>query len=209
MSAHATTFQLSEAEKIVIGLDDQSEMMHCCYEAPVFFVGESERLQIDCDSVRSCMEHLQYLLMKALNNELQLHESIQNNLGYLYTQYKFYWYDSSILETMGFVFEDNKGKKRWVGKGLLLFAHDVAVWIYNDSKKDIVLEFTPWYKGNRFDEEGETDFTNYDAFLKNYKPLFTRVIPRDVAQQWLDQANKILQHIADNVERFAKEAESK
>jgi len=205
MNLYEITFQLNESEKIVIKFGEQAVMMNCCHEVPIFFVGESERLQIDCDSIRSCTQHLQSLLMKALNNELQLHKSVQNNIGYLYTQYKFYWYDSSILETMGFVFEDNKGKKRWVGKGYLLFAHDVAVWIYNDSKEDIVLEFTPWYTGNNFDEEGETDFTQYDAFLKEYKSLFTRIIPRDVAQQWLDQANQILQQIADNVERLAKE----
>lgn len=209
MSAYVIIFQLNELEKIVIEFDDASIMMNCCHEVPIFFIGQSERLQIDCDSVRSCTEHLQCLLLRALNNELQLHHSIQNNIGYLYTQYKFYWYDSSILETMGFVFEDNKGKKRWVGKKHLLFAYDIAVWIYNDSNGNIVLEFTPWYTGNNFDEEGETDFTQYDAFLKSYKPLFTRVISREVAARWLNQANQILQQIADNVEPLAEKKESK
>ena len=45
----------------------------------------------------------------------------------------------------------------------------------------------------------------WQAWHKDYKPLFIRTLPREVAQQWLDQANSILKQITDNIERFEKE----
>jgi|SRR5579872_293375 len=206
MNLHEITFQLNESEKIIIELNEPLSMVHCCYEAPLFFVTKTEKIQIDSADVRYYMHQLQSLLVMALDNQLQLHESVQDYIGYFYAQYMFYWYDREIAKEFGLIFDEDN---RWVGNKHLLFAYDIAIWMYNDADGAIVLEFTPWYTQNRFDEEGETDFTQYDSFLKNYKTLFSRTISCEVAEQWLTQANQILQQIADNIERFSKKKESK
>ena len=148
------------------------------------------------------MHKLVSLLVKASSNQLLRHESVSSTIGSLFTSYRFYSFDSELSKQQGLVFDE---EDEWVGNKHLLFAHDIAVWIYNDQNSEIILEFTPWYKGNYFDDEGETDFTQYEQFLKDYKLLFTRTLPREVGQQWLDQANNILKQIAENTERFEKE----
>ena len=209
MSTSKIVFSLNETEKIVIELHDAINRIHCCSDASIFFVQGVQQYLLEKWMLSFNIPILSSLLSQALKNKLPMHKLIMEDLGYLYAQYRFYSADRIMLGKLGFVFEKVDGQYSWMGEKYLLWAYDMAAWLYNDTDGNIVLELAPVYKGNRFDEEGETDFTDYDAFLKNYKPLFTRVIPRDVAQQWLDQANKILQHIADNVERFAKEAESK
>jgi hypothetical protein len=202
MSLYEIVFKLNELERIVIELDDISVMMDCCCEVPLLFFKGLEKIQIDLDSVRSYMRGLISSLTQALDNQLIPHESIAHDWGLLYAHYSFYCFDRAISKRLGIVLDV---KNNWIGNKHLLFAYDIAVWVYNDVSGAIKLDFTPWYSGNYFDFEGETDFTQYDQFLKDYKPLFTRTIPREIAQQWLDQANSILKQIADNSERLEKE----
>ncbi len=42
----------------------------------------------------------------------------------------------------------------------------------------------------------------FEQFLNTYKPLCTKILSSNIAQQWLDQATSILDHIAVNTARF-------
>ena len=202
MHRNEILFTLNTTESIVLFLEKTLAVVHCCYEAPIFFRSEGQEFLLSEDTVRHHMHKLVSLLVKASSNQLLRHESVSSTIGSLFTSYRFYSFDSELSKQQGLVFDE---EDEWVGNKHLLFSHDIAVWIYNDQNSEIILEFTPWYKGNYFDDEGETDFTQYEQFLKDYKLLFTRTLPREVGQQWLDQANNILKQIAENTERFEKE----
>jgi hypothetical protein len=204
MHRNEILFSLTQTESMVLVLEESLTEVHCCYEAPVFFRGKEGEFLLSDDTVRHHMYKLVSLLTKSLSNGLLCHKSLHLNIGSLFTRYRFYSFDQDMAEKQGLIFDE---EDEWVGTKHLLFAYDIAVWIYNDQQSAIILEFTPWYKGNYFDFEGETDFTQYEQFLKDYKPLFTRTLPRDVAQQWLDQANSILKQITENSERFEKEGQ--
>ena len=69
---------------------------------------------------------------------------------------------------------------------------DLVTWIYNDNKNNIILELTPiwpWHFDNP--EEGET-FITYEKFMKNYQSYLTRIISKDVAEQWVQQCKEAL-----------------
>ena len=200
MSTSRIVFSLDKEEKIVIELQDAINRMHCCSEAPIFFVQGDQRYLLEKWMLSFNIPILSSLLNQALQNELPIHQLIMEDLGYSYAQYRFYSADRIMLEKFGFVFEKVDGQYSWIGEKYLLWAYDMAAWLYNDHNGNIVLEITPVYKGNKFDFDGETDFTQYEQFLKDYKPLCIRTIPCEVAQQWLDQANGLLRLIADNTE---------
>ena len=46
-----------------------------------------------------------------------------------------------------------------------------------------------------FDTEDDKNGISYEEWIKTYKPYLVRTIPRDVAEQWLMQANDILEQI--------------
>jgi|SRR5579872_2427792 len=201
MNTSKLVFSLNKTEMIVVEFQDDIDKMHCCSEAPIFFVQGAQKYMLENWTLSFNIPILSSLLNLVLKNELQLHALITKDLGYLYAQYKFYSADRTMLEKIGFVFEQVNGQYSWVGERYLVWAYDMAVWLYNDGNGDIVLELTPVYKGNKFDFDGETDFTQYEQFLRDYKPLFTRTLSREVAQQWLEQANSILRQMTENSER--------
>lgn len=42
---------------------------------------------------------------------------------------------------------------------------------------------------------------------KSYKPFYTRIIPKEVAEQWLKQCKLLLQTIHDNTKRLDEQEE--
>src|SRR5437016_11155825 len=123
MNKNEIIFFLNENEKIVINLEDPLEEVHCCYEAPVAFIKNSKRYSLSQDAVFYNIKFMRSLLKKCLNKELKLHESIHENIGYLYAQYSFYWFDKEISQQLGLVFTGDS----WVGFKHLLFAYDLAI----------------------------------------------------------------------------------
>lgn len=209
MDKHEILFKINEVEKVIIELKEPLEMVHCCYEVPIVLAKEEKKYIVAYDSIKSNMESLDIVFTKALQNQLQLHSSIQGNIGYLFTHYKFYGFNREKLESLGLVFEHDSGD--WVGENHLLWAYDIAVWVYNDSDGSIILEFTPWYFGKNYmyddDDNGidDEDYSEYEQFLKNYRSLFSIKLSHETAQLWLDQANNIVQQIEKNFVRLQKE----
>lgn len=208
MNNHEIIFKLNDIEKIVIIPEESLNDIHCCSEALIIFYKNSEKFKLESGMLTVNLPTLSYLLEQALKNKLPLHESIKEDIGYLYTQYTFYAYDKNRLENMGLVFD--KIDDDWVGiKHLLWAGYDFAVWVYNDKNGNIMLEFTPRYKGDYFDPEDSSEFEAYNTFIKNYKSYLTTTISHNTAQQWLAQANALLKQIDDNVQRLIAEEKNK
>ena len=75
----------------------------------------------------------------------------------------------------------------------------VYTWVYNDTEGNIIFEVTKFYKWSMKKREPEDlDFVTYKKFMKDYKPLIHRVIPRDIAIAWLKKAKKWYQVIYKN-----------
>jgi hypothetical protein len=69
-----------------------------------------------------------------------------------------------------------------------------TTFMYSNEKSEIVLLVSPHFQwqDNPLDSDywdtSEPELLKYLNFLKNYKPIFKKIIPREVAQQWLSQA---------------------
>jgi hypothetical protein len=188
-------FKLSELECIKISTEhhvDFAEIDYCCGDAKMYFVNQ-QQLRICQETVGLIFEAWISRLNKVINSKLFLHESLIQNLGLMWNQ-KFQKKSNNFFMT-----STTDGKSSyWIGLnyevgGTFNDANPyVTTWLYNDNAGDIILEVTPFYKWSMQEQEPEDpDFISYDEFVKNYKPLIHRVVPRDVAMVWLEQAMKV------------------
>lgn len=205
MNDHNVTFTLNDTEKIVIELENSIEDLDCCTEAPIVFLHDSKKVILSTNSVQNNMTILKNLLIKALSNKLQLHKSIQEDIGYLYNQYSDYLCNekSQVQDTFGYT--KLEGRDIWAGNKYNLWNSDITSWIYNDVDGSIIFELTPAYPENFYYTKSQT--IPYQEWIKSYKPYLIEKIPHDVAQQWLDQANALLKQIDKNIKKLTKESE--
>ena len=199
-------FMLNSHECISIELDSSLRDIHCCYSALVYFVKNQERYLISEDVIRENISLLKNQLMKALNNNLLLDFSINNsNIGYLHTKYLFSRYNEVPFNKEELIVKNNI----WVGHKYHVwgdgFGGDFTLWIYNNQVGEIILEITPTFTAEYFLPDETPNFDEYERWMENYEPLLKRIIPKEIAQQWLDQTNTILKQIEENIARFEKE----
>ena len=179
--------------KIVPSDDIDLEQMYFCTDVKVFFQDEN-LLLIGEEWAGEIFEQFFSHLKKAINNELQLHESLHQNLGFIYNDFFDNIPDSMMVSSL-----DNVSK-HWVIYDYKMWATTkdlslrVATWLYNDDKGNIILEVTktyPWFYAQDEDIE-DPDFVYYEDFIKDYKSIIYCIIPRDKAIEWLNEAEEWL-----------------
>ena len=193
-------FKLSENELIQITADnniDIEKIDYCCDDVNAYFLSNNEeQLYIGQDSAGLLFEAFIGVLKKAIDGKLQLDESLTQDLGLMANEY----FRDLSRENPKFVkVSTPDGSSRyWIGLNYEIWDvsggadHYVNTWLYNDHNNNIIFKVTKLYKWSfREDEPEDPSFIIYDEFMKDYKPLIHRIIPRDVAIQWLEQAMKI------------------
>lgn len=155
---------------------------------------ETYFLTIDC--LFYLMNHLQEMFKSAIKNELQLHKSINKNIGYLRNQYL---HDSIECR------EGNKEElPHWNGDKYHLFSTpgnadiSLVTWLYNNKHCDIILEITPGYKWFFKEPDPNETYVSYDEFMKNYKSIYTATIPLSFAKTLLMQFDILLNQSKKN-----------
>ena len=206
---HEIVFNIDTSQKIIIELETSLADIHCCSEAPIFFLENDKKYLLACDSVRFKLElfrgHLSYVLANKLtiHESLKLHEPIMKDIGYIFNEY---WQGKQAEKDANGV---------WIGDKYRLWGKEAIIWLYNNDLGEIVFEVTPVFPGKRmfswdrekksFSQEEVSHSLQYEEWIKNYSPIVMRTIPRETAQQWLDQANKILATIEKNIMRMRAE----
>ncbi len=193
-------FTLSENESIGITTEDHvdfDQVDFCCTEIQAYLLKKQEpQICIGQDTAGDFFMILITNLKEAIINNLQLDKSIDQNLGHMYNQYSHEMPHQSSKFVM--VPTSDNSSTYWVGSNYQIWStYNTAkpmlnAWLYNNQDGEIIFEITPTYKWSFFpDDLSDPNFITYDEFMKNYQPILQRVIPHDVATQWLDQAMKI------------------
>jgi hypothetical protein len=208
MSKYEIIFLLSKDERIILELEDPLTEIHCCYYAKTAFMQKRRKFFIGNDSVRNNILIFKDALEQALSNKLKLHKSITADVGYVYNEYLRLFYKDLFKVKSIFPYERIGEQEYWVGDRYHLWGYGARVpWIYNDSDDSIIFEVTPYYPGGFGNPKRAAKFTPYKQWIKKYKPYLIRIISRNVAQQWLDQCNTILNQIEENIKRLRAEKE--
>ena len=205
--------KLSQNESIKIITEeniDFNQVDFCCSELQAYFISEKkEQLCIGEKTASSFLIAFIRNLKKVIANELQLHESITQNLGFMENED---CHDYPHEKSEFFMIPSFSGKSTyWIGMDYRIFSTYnttkpmVATWMYNDHASNIIFEITPLYKWSFFpDNPEDPDFITYDEFMKDYKPLIHRVIPRDVAIAWLEQTMKVYRGFFSTEENYIR-----
>ena len=205
MNQSRIEFVLSNVEKIIIDLGIPLEELDCCYREPIVFVKQHKKVILSNDTIDTDMKYLKKSLEKCLNNQLLLHESIKNDIGYLYNEY---YQDKSR-----FLIGNIDGINTWIGYRYQLWQayknrKRFATWLYNDEINSIVFEVSPCYPYLFSEPEQEPHYVSYSEWIKDYKPYIVRKVSKEIAQQWLEQASSIVQQINENIARWTEEESS-
>jgi hypothetical protein len=175
-------------------------------EARIVFENGNESLLLsnNTESWYVYLNTLQYSLRKALDNKLQLHPSIQDDIGFVFNEYRAHIWEDSPTKITNFVcVGTSEYNHHWVGTEVRLWANidmrwadrapslDYVLWLYNDKNGDIVFEITPVYHRVMYQKNNDSN-TLYKEWIKNYKPYIKKVLSRDTITQWLDQIDKIM-----------------
>lgn len=183
-------FKLNKTDKIIISSESALQEMFFCDEIEISLISDQKyRLNFDC---------FQYIfrgfiadLIDAIDGKLQLNSFIKFDLGYLLEQK----YEG---ETKYIHMDQNN---EWIGYKYLLFQTPgnfdpgLNTWLYNNEKGEIILEITPSYRWHFQDPKSGEAYITYEEFIRNYKPVLFRTIPKTVAQEWLEQAKALLHDV--------------
>ncbi len=205
------TLKLSENELIEIVTDnniDFKKIDFCCGNVKAYFVNE-QRLRIGQQSTGVFFEALIRILKQVIDIKLKLHESLTQDLGFMYNDY---FHDlPNKKPKFIMVLASDSSSSYWVGANYKIWNTNkdanpyVTTWMYNDHEGNIIFEVTKFYKWSmQEDDLDDPEFETFDEFMKDYKPLIHRVIPRDAAIAWLDQAMKVYRGFFSSEENYIR-----
>lgn len=197
MKKHRLIFFLAESESITMEFFTSFEDFHPCYEIIVKFMAGVEEYTLGIGCIENEIESLYYAISYALKNQLILHESITQDIGYLANE--------SLQRNPNLVYVKHENVSSWVGLENLLWSTPskikpvLSTWLFNNPDSSIVLEVTPHYPWRqKTAEDSIKNYVPYGDWIKNYEPLFIRTIPREQALMWQQQAKTILDILENN-----------
>ena len=196
-----TRFIIDEKTYMIVFHRAEDHDLNCCFDDSIIFINGTVRTKLTYGSVYYNLDQLMSLLKKVLDNELMLHVDIKKDLGYLFNEY------SAIIcgekkESSDLVYLQKNNDSYWPGIDYSLWSTSISSWIYNKPDGSIIFEITPFYPYMYSEPEEEPNYIPYEEWIKAYKPYFSATLSRDVAHNWLEQAERIIRIIESNQERW-------
>ena len=193
---------LNNNEKMIIESDEcPINKLLCCDMITIYLTYDNKNLILVREDAQMTLESLRHLLKLALKNEAQPHDSITQDIGFLWNE--------RLQRKPGLVYKIFDRVNRWVGEDNMLWATPglvgpkLVTWLYNNPQGDIILEITPSYP-YRSNTTKEKSPLSYQDFMRDYKPLLIRTISTSTAKKWLEQAEDILNTIQENIQKAQK-----
>jgi hypothetical protein len=186
------TFKLNEHEKIIIKFN-VNDVLHCCYRAKFFFVRYNHKILLQDWTINEDLKQFIQVLDPAIKCQLSINSEFTNEIGHLWN------YVCNKKKSHDRFSEKTKKERKKFTPYLAFQRHDFTTWIYNDSNGNIIFKITPLFKSWK-PRRKQPKYITFLHWMKNYKPILIRIIPKDIAEQWLDQANQIYNVVKNNIE---------
>lgn len=196
MKKYEITFFIDNINKIIIPLKDPVEWMGPLYIEKILLVSDNKKILLSKTTIYHDMIYFAEHLRKGLKKELYLHPSIKKDIGYLHNE--------DVCNEANFpTCSLPNGGISWVGYLHHLWESNAHFdsWIYNASDGSIIFEVTQLYP-YLLSEPEEPNHIPYEEWIKTYKPYFITTLSRETAEQWLEQAERIIKIISDNQKRW-------
>lgn len=195
-------FTLTRNEKIIIPIDIPLTEVNCCTESSIIFIQKNHELVLTNDSLSINIQTMIVLLQKCINQELLLDNTITKDIGYLFNQYSAIICGENLEGPTCVTYIRKNNELYWSGNDYQLWCADYITWLYNCVDGSIIFEVTPFYPYMYCEPEEEPDYIPYKEWIKTYKPYFITTLSREIAEEWLKQAEYIIKNIQDNQKRW-------
>lgn len=200
MTQSYITFKLNSNQSIKFILPCKKEEVFLTDEININFCNDKIIYSIyEHDCISYSLRKFINSLKDAINTQLQLHESIQQNIGFLWHNYLHSDGGSKFVEI------EYEGQTFWIGERYLLWTtKKINTWLYNKNEK-IILELTPSYPWHFADpEDVGTEYFTFAHFINEYKSILIVEIDKCIAINWLAQAEELLELSIKNFEALKK-----
>lgn len=197
-------FPINNIDKIVVRFQEPLSYVGFMYAVPIIFSQQDVSIIIAQHSTYFNIKDFRDALNNVLHKKLIVHESITKDIGFLSNQY--------FKDKTGFLIENfaNNGEKLelWVGYRYHLWEayankKRYVTWMYNDRSGNIILKITPSF--SHYNTKERQNFIPFKKWLLRYKPYYTAIIPKAIAQEWYERADMIVKTIDNNVAQWKKE----
>lgn len=195
------TFSINQHEKISIELNHAHDQLHCCYFPSIYFKHYNHKLQLNKNNdARDVIEILISSLEQALQNKLLLPDEIQD-LG----TFANHFYNPKDQNNFYSSKEYDEAYK--LVQKYKILDHDYFAFLYNNMYGNIILQISPAYPLRRVRKHRKPSYNNFLHWIKkSYKPKFTRIISKNIAENWLAQSRQILTIINNNIHEAFRDA---
>ncbi len=197
MTKYEISFVINDAAKMIIPLKDPIEFLGSIYIEKILLIFNRHKALLSKSAIYHDMLDLTRKLKKALKEEYFLHCSITKDIGYLHNEYLY-----SSINPPDNIFSNNDHD--WIGYSYHLWASNAHfdTWIYNAADGSITFEVTPIYPYLFSEPEEEPDYIPYEEWIKTYKPYFITTLSRETAEEWIEQAERIIWMVEFNEKRM-------
>lgn len=196
------TFTLNEYEKIIIKLDKPDDIIECCYDVKIYFKQYNHLTLVSrATGAREFAQTFITSLKGVLNNELALPKDMTHDIGYLLNH-------NCITSKPKKLIRDDWFEEFEFLQQYTPFISTSFMSLFNDDSGDIILQISPSYPRRYVRRHKKPTYNNFLHWMKTYKIKVNRIIPKDVAEDWLDQSRQILGIVKNNIyEMFKKTPE--
>ncbi|MGC2310017.1 MAG: hypothetical protein WA432_00145 [Candidatus Babeliaceae bacterium] len=168
---------------------------------PVFNAQNEQKYDLCDDYIINILYGLRIFLNNVLAQQLQLHKSLQKDIGYMWNEY---------LQKRGrFIYEVNEYGRSWIGKRYMFCESsqdcktDCATWLYQKGEQ-FYLEITPEYRWHFIDPKPEeaSKYVTYDTFIQTYKPYVLKEITLSTIHQLLKKTEEVIEAVKKHDSKY-------
>lgn len=185
MNTHQMILNLNENEKIIIDLSYSIEEI-LPFDMVFIKLFTANILQLAEDRALPFLRRFKDVLKNAFDEKSIFYINPNQDIGYI-------WNKELKDDVADLVLILDKTESYWVGREYMVWSTTgnmkphITTWIYNDPEGNIIFHITPVLK-NIFTISKK----KFDIWMQSYKPFLIRTIPKNVAQEWLNQINDAL-----------------
>jgi hypothetical protein len=192
MNKKLLTFILHDHAKIIIKLNHSADIVDAGYEARLFFIHYNHRFLLSYNFIASDIEILKKTLAQSLKNKFILDANFNENIG-------LHWNNTlNQKDISNGIFGEHFNTLNYY----LLWSAGRCTWIYNDGQGNIIFEITTLYPDTYIYGKKKRSYRYFLKWMQTYKPIYKQIISKELALQWVDQANQILAIIDQNTQEL-------
>jgi len=194
--ANTIVFKLNEKTALSFKFQSSLKELICCEKAIILLEDFQKKSIIigSEDSVIIDLQMLSRILVEIFKHPNRMKVAADEDIGIV-------WQEILLGRREKEPVVISEGIETWQGLNFLLWRNkDInASWLYLDQNNNITFKVTPLYQGI-FDESEQNEIPCFfDEFLKSYHPIAELILSYEQAQQWLKQANEVVEIIQQNI----------